>query len=415
MSKTFDDETLVAFLDGELPLEQASTIENELGCDPNLRDRVAGLKRTWDLLGDLPDEPPNPDLARSTIELVTLQLVKEESQWWKKILKNRLLILSIGATLALLSGAAGGKVLTNYFFDNLQRNLPIIAEYESLKKVDSIEWLHRLAALDGLTEAYVAEAIGNGPVPDSFSDRAAWIDELDEIDWGLLEENTQTFRALPEEEKQRLRELSSSIDRDPLGREKLLQVARSYAALLHDRSAIQALKIQDMDPEDRLERVRLIVNNRRRIDYAAQMPTEDRMAIERWWYDEEMQRFPIPSEPPNELMFLDHDAYSDDSLEKLVDSLSQDARRLLDAQGMEDRRLSVGHWVASTLNPQNTNIVNPDQLVEKLEELGKNETTASEVERIEMLPEDKARSELRRMLGVESESAPVTLEIDAFN
>ncbi len=64
-----DDEQLVAYLDGELVPEERSELEQRLGRDQSLRDRLRSLQTSWDLLDDLPMAAPNPLLLESTIRM----------------------------------------------------------------------------------------------------------------------------------------------------------------------------------------------------------------------------------------------------------------------------------------------------------------------------------------------------------
>ena len=95
----FDDESLVAFLDGELPAPEASVIESALESDASLQNRVRTLRNTWDLLGELPDVQPNPVLAQSTIEMVALAVDKESRSWisWLAVQRWRILGLAAGS------------------------------------------------------------------------------------------------------------------------------------------------------------------------------------------------------------------------------------------------------------------------------------------------------------------------------
>src|SRR5437867_3498127 len=58
---------LVAYLDGELPDEEARAIEAKLSLEPEARAEAELLRRTWDLLDYLPKPEPSPTFTSRTI------------------------------------------------------------------------------------------------------------------------------------------------------------------------------------------------------------------------------------------------------------------------------------------------------------------------------------------------------------
>lgn len=64
------DETLVAYLDGELPRQERSDLEQCLINDEALRFRLQSLQRGWELLSWLPSPVVNERSVQSTLELV---------------------------------------------------------------------------------------------------------------------------------------------------------------------------------------------------------------------------------------------------------------------------------------------------------------------------------------------------------
>jgi anti-sigma factor RsiW len=65
------DAELVAYLDGELDEQSARAIETQMQTDATLRERVDGLKRTWDLLDYLPQPEPSLTFTSRTLERAT--------------------------------------------------------------------------------------------------------------------------------------------------------------------------------------------------------------------------------------------------------------------------------------------------------------------------------------------------------
>jgi anti-sigma factor RsiW len=64
------EEELVAYLDGELPEEEARLIEQRLANDPDLRRRALLLKKTYDLLDYLPQPVVSENFTTRTLEKI---------------------------------------------------------------------------------------------------------------------------------------------------------------------------------------------------------------------------------------------------------------------------------------------------------------------------------------------------------
>ncbi|TWT75181.1 anti-sigma factor family protein [Allorhodopirellula solitaria] len=73
-----DDESLVAYLDGELSRAERDEIENRLVADDSLRVRLQNLQRSWDLLDWLPSPTLNENSVETTLKLVVADLTGSE-------------------------------------------------------------------------------------------------------------------------------------------------------------------------------------------------------------------------------------------------------------------------------------------------------------------------------------------------
>lgn len=394
MPEAFDDETLVAYLDGELSGEDATRVADQLVSDPLLRGRLDALKSTWNLLEDLPEVKLNPQLAQSTIELVGLQLEEEATKpnGWRRLGNPWVLLLS-GVLAAYLAGLTVGEVLTATLADRLLNILPVVVDYDALQAVDSPQWLEELTSMPDLTEAFPGISIGQDSIPDAVEERADWVTALDVVDRGKLEDNLTDFREEPEERRKELREFAQRIYESP-DRDHILECVRSYRALLNERSTLQAATLKALPIEQRRQRVEQLVNSKMLTLYATDMPTKDVEAIQVWIND---QNF-FPWLDLTEYSFLEDETVSEAALTSLANSLSDDARRLLSPLSADRRRLILGLWVMTILNPERVFSVTPEQMLETLASMTSEETLA-EQERIQLLPEDEARSELRRKIG----------------
>jgi anti-sigma factor RsiW len=61
-------EELVAFLDGELPEEEAHQVEAKLNRDASTRAEADALRKAWDLLDYLPKPEPSSNFTHRTLE-----------------------------------------------------------------------------------------------------------------------------------------------------------------------------------------------------------------------------------------------------------------------------------------------------------------------------------------------------------
>ncbi len=387
----FDDETLVAFLDGELPSETSAAIEQELGVNLLLRDRVDGLRQTWELLVDLPEERPNPELTRSTIEMVAIQMGAENDVWYRRLMRSRLFLMAIGTVTALLFGIAGGRAWSSYVAHRVQHDLKYIADFGAFQEIASEEWLEQLAQDKYLTAAYPTDSIGDGPVPLEGGHAAdEWLANLDEIDRGLLEDNLTAYRRAGNS-PELLKKVKSLVDGIYASENSqlLVDTARSYAKLLNSLPTSYVSRMKSDPPDVRLAKVQRIVNDRMRLMFAESMPASDQRKLENWAFD----NLSFGGE-----VILDQ--YYDNSIERLVQSMSDAARSLLEPQSPEERRLSLEIWLRAVLSPTEARAIAPDRLLEKLQELNDSPDPAAarEQQRIELLPEEEAQRELREMI-----------------
>ena len=99
-----DDDSLVAYLDGELDDAETARIEQRLASEPALRTRLQDLQRTWDLLDSLPIVKTDDAFTQSTIEL-TVQQVTRDSARRRHWLRRLGPVLALGC-LALVTALA---------------------------------------------------------------------------------------------------------------------------------------------------------------------------------------------------------------------------------------------------------------------------------------------------------------------
>lgn len=138
---------LVAYLDGELPPEQARRIEQRMAEDPVCRARVSELQRTWDLLDELPRATASTEFARSTIEMVAQRAeVGVRDNLPQKSPLQRLSWLGgiAGVTMAAVAGYLVGSSLWKSPDEQLLRDLPVIENVDRYLQAGDVEFLRML-------------------------------------------------------------------------------------------------------------------------------------------------------------------------------------------------------------------------------------------------------------------------------
>jgi hypothetical protein len=402
-----DDETLVAFLDGELPSEQQATIEQNLQSDDSLRQRVRILKASWDLLTDLPQPQPRRDLAESTIEIVTLALDQESRTWWEWMKQRPWLSLGLAGLVMLATGAATSRVVTGLVTRQILVNLPAIVAYRQLENIDSVEFLEQLSEIPNLIQAAGLEGgptpIGNGIVPPTIGDRKTWVEELAEVDRGRLESNLLEYRISDEKRRQQLKSMTDRIYADPTTTAGFLETGRAYNAILDKLGNKQKARLRQMSIEQRLAEINERVDNEMVMNYA--LSGADRAAIRSWLDDLQFkeENFEILSFNPDpdsmiirELLYMDADVsfVTRQDLEDLTQRLSPEAAELL--ANLEDEsslRRHLGLWVSTAVQATTqTGVPKVFDLEDKFQELSKDRQ-----DELEWMPEDEVRKILRQI------------------
>jgi hypothetical protein len=157
-----DVELLVAYLDGELDAQEVRQMEDRLSVEPDLREKMASLEQTWNMLDQLETVPIDKELVRSTMEVVTLTIEKElvegEKQHEKRKLHDHLVVLAIlfmfaviGYQLAILAGISRSR--------EILEDIPIIQRMSMYKEIDDLKFLKMLS------EEGVFDVLEDGALP----------------------------------------------------------------------------------------------------------------------------------------------------------------------------------------------------------------------------------------------------------
>jgi ferric-dicitrate binding protein FerR (iron transport regulator) len=116
------EEQLVAYLDGELDVAESRRIEQLLATDPQVRQKLQALERTWELLDRLQSRALLP--------------VRRRRHW---------LLAVGGAMVAALLGFLAVTLLRPQPNKRLLQDLPVLEHLEEYRQVESLKFLQTLS------------------------------------------------------------------------------------------------------------------------------------------------------------------------------------------------------------------------------------------------------------------------------
>lgn len=358
-----DDEKLVAYLDGELPVSEKAVVEDLLRSDAATRQRLSALQATWNFLDDLPQPPVRPELAQSTIEMVTHSLEREKPSWLRWVARHRWLSTLLGCLLLFATGSFASQAVSGYLQRQLLADLPAIVEYRRLQHIDSFDFLLQLVEIPQLVEAAgnnsVNAPIGDGQVPTTLPERHRWVKNLQEVDKGRLENNLTEYTQQSEERKAEIRRIAETLYRNPQESQRYLAAIRAYNVILSKITAAQKVRLQLKDVESRIAEVKERVNVELALGYT--LSAEDASEI-RSWLDEfsfNDDKFTTLSLNPDvdwriitELLYTTASVsfVTEEDVDELIARLSPSARSRLEALRDEGaKRFHLGMWVSSVV------------------------------------------------------------------
>ncbi len=141
-------EELVAYLDGELSSEESAQVESRMAHDPQYRQQLQTLQKTWDLLDCLPTSEPSSDFTQSTVEIVALKAEKEAGKFGGTLLSRNSLFWGSLACASLVFGMVGYGI-ANHLQSAPNRQLVddinVIDNVDRLQNVENLDFLESLA------------------------------------------------------------------------------------------------------------------------------------------------------------------------------------------------------------------------------------------------------------------------------
>jgi hypothetical protein len=355
----WDDNQLVAFLDGELPSQDQAELERSLALDPGLRQRLEELKSAWDLLDELPAATTNARLAQSTIELVAMELVEHRRHnVWTTRLRNRWWLLGLLSLLAFGIGAGLALFQHQSSMQQLVRLLPVLANYSDLSLIDDPSWLEKLTEVEGLLEAglplFVESGFPNSPTkPAELHD---WVKGLEAPLQIRLLEDYQSYQALEPSRKESMQNVSQLVQ--ARSAVDYAQVLKAYSGLVRQIGSTEFAQLEaEQDLDQRAAKIQKVVYRELAIGYANRLTQEEREGIRQWanqLKEEHFEYFFSIEDPDSEIvLMLDlpsaNSIVKPQDIEELTNRIGPAGRSLLSRLDESQRSKTLRLWVYSSL------------------------------------------------------------------
>lgn len=398
----YEDETLVAYLDGELSSDEITAINSSLQQDTELRKRIENLRSTWDLLEELPSAEPNLALVQSTIEMVTLAIAKDKKTLFQKLVGNRWAMLGLATLLAFVFGVASARRRIRQQEQQFLKDLPVLVHYKEFSQIDSTDWLQKLALIDDLVEAAARRRGAAEPMlPSATEQRIAWLESADAMTRKSITDRQNAFRKDPQ--KDLLREVAGQAsERLPDTDMNYWDVLSAYTAILSQVGTAEQTQLNGIeDLDERAREVTKLVKRENAIAYAERLKLDERFAIRRWcdnltvMYDV-LNRFSDPdTKIVSEIYLPEEDSMiGGEDLDELTASLYSEAQGLLKDLDPRLQRDVLGVWLSSVLFQGNRNAtaaLSPDELRSRFEKLSNEDKS-----KLDFLSERDVRQKLQQ-------------------
>ena len=276
-------EELVAYLDGELSVEQSRQVEERARVEPGAHRMLTDFERTWHLLDELESPPTSEDFTCTTLEMVAL--AAEDDVAKAKADAPRRRRRALVWTVAGLAGAAAlGFLLVWHVAPDpnaqLLQDLPLLENYDQYREIGSFEFLRALCDEKLFAKETDRAATNAGPGTEATIDqRRRQVEAMNADQRKYLIHNEQVFSELKPEEKQHIRDLRDAIEGDP-DRDKLMVAMNRYCKWFGEQP--QRWWIWDLQQKSAKDRVAEVKRQREKEKTGGNLDAKNRKAVARW-------------------------------------------------------------------------------------------------------------------------------------
>lgn len=218
------DEQLTAYLDGELSREDSKELESRLINDESLRMRLAELRKSYELLDELPETPYDQRFTQSTIEHVIRDVrggqlpeavptpMVRPASWFAKNARFMLTLAAVAATAIFAAMAIRSVESTRQL-----QEMGIVSNLSGLKDVYELDIATKLSdeafAVECLKE-YLADFYVTTP-PVDLRQRVDWIASMSPVQQAKLEGDLDSLRRMTPESRSRYEAIQKKIEERP--------------------------------------------------------------------------------------------------------------------------------------------------------------------------------------------------------
>jgi anti-sigma factor RsiW len=138
---------LIAYLDGELPAEQAGRFEQRLAGDDSLREELRQHQQVWDLLDTLPRTDVDETFTHSTVELVALSAQDEIQQAAERASRRQRHFWWIAGEVIVVAALLGFLVIRLAVTApnrQLVKDLDLLENLDAYRTAEDLEFLRAL-------------------------------------------------------------------------------------------------------------------------------------------------------------------------------------------------------------------------------------------------------------------------------
>lgn len=291
------DEELTAYLDSELTAEESAALEQRLVQDEYLRKRLASLRKSYDLLDELPETPHSKNFTQTTIEMVIADVKRSGSKPVMTLDESASVVASstssrrwfafpfalIPMLLALFLGVAIGVTFSDFQANrelgvlDLASNLPGLYDAGELRVIEELS--KEKSLVEYLEEHYKDALIP--AVPASYSDRQTWVRGLNAIQMAKLDSARELLERYPMDVRSRLSAIQEQISAHQ-NVQDLNLTARMVGVVLDALPTSKRQVLEGLNPAAKIVFIREQLAFRAATFYAADLQGPDAEALEEW-------------------------------------------------------------------------------------------------------------------------------------
>ena len=264
-------EELVAYLDGELPVEACRRVEKRLGVDAEYRQQMSDLDRAWTALEELPAATVDDNFTRTTIDMVAVVAEHDRAAHTMAMAtqhRKRRWLAAAACALVAVAAFVIVRATSTRMDRALVADLPVVAQLEELRQIRDLAFLRGLSQIGAERFTNLSDAIpttatlveANWTTP---AERVVWIEQLSDQKKADLAARLKRFHDETPEAQDRLRQLQAEIDRAS-DSDALRETLTAYIAWVNRQTPGERARLREMLTNERLAAVRKLLDEEQR-------------------------------------------------------------------------------------------------------------------------------------------------------